>query len=83
MMMLRSTSIPQGMIFSSSVDQPETTKFPCQLKENYVHPPLTSTRRTRLKYGVCCGELLFWHHTFKLADANFTIKMPVSSNFLC
>lgn len=72
--MLRSASIPQGMIFSSPGELPQTSKFSCQLRKKYLHPPLTPTLRIGLTYGVWCGELLFWHHTFKLADANCAIK---------
>lgn len=83
MMKLSSTSIPQRIVFSSPVELPQTPKFFCQLRENYLLPPLTPSLKIRLIFGVQCVELLLWHHTFKLADANCTIKMPVFSNLLC
>lgn len=59
-MKLSSTSIPQGIILSSPEELPQIPKFFCQLRENYLLPPLTPSLKIRLTFGVQCEELATW-----------------------
>lgn len=77
MMLLRPTSIPQGKV---QLPWGATSKFfPVNQGKTICTPSnLHSWSKSHIS-GVCCGELLFWHHTLKLAD----VGSPVSWKLLC